>query len=248
LLDKSGSIGDNHLVRPKKPLAALLTIAVALAIGADLRSTAAAGPGSAPVTPGRVFGPDVPTESRDGRTVALTFDDGPSPDTLKILAVLRRNHVQATFCMVGVNVRRYPAIARRVRREGHQLCNHSRTHANLARLSRAGARAEVTGAQREIRAATAARPGLFRFPYGSSDAKSRKLVAGLHLRRLSWDVDPEDWRRPAPRRITARIVKHAHPRCVVLLHDGGGNRAGTAASLDATIRELRERGYRFVLA
>jgi peptidoglycan/xylan/chitin deacetylase (PgdA/CDA1 family) len=106
----------------------------------------------------------------------------------------------------------------------------------------------VLDAQREIRAATGVTPKIFRVPYGSFDARSRRMVAGLRLRRLGWDVDPADWRRPAPRQITARIVGHAHPRCIVLMHDGGGDRTRTAASLDATIRQLRARGYRFVLA
>ena len=235
-------------MRPKKPLAALVTVAVVLGIGAVLRATDSSVNAAPSADPGPVFGPFVPPRLRGPRTVALTFDDGPSPYTEQILAVLRRNGVRATFCMVGVNVQRYPAAALQVRREGHQLCNHTRDHADLTRLSRAGIRAEVVGAQRRIRAVTAVSPEVFRFPYGSSDAKSRQVVAGLHLRRLDWDVDPQDWRRPRSRLITARIVEHAHPRCVVLMHDGGGNRSHTAASLDATIKELRARGYSFVLA
>jgi peptidoglycan/xylan/chitin deacetylase (PgdA/CDA1 family) len=180
--------------------------------------------------------------------VALTFDDGPSPYTAQILTVLRRNHVPATFCMLGINVKRYPAAARQVVREGHQICDHTRDHADLVRLSTAKARAEVADGQRQIRAVTGVTPKIFRFPYGSSDARTRKVVADFHLRELGWDVDPRDWSRPAARQITARIVAHAHPRCVVLMHDGGGDRSHTVVSLDATIKLLRKRGYRFVLA
>ena len=233
----------------KKPLAALLMVAVAVTLGVNLRDSAATTlPSPATAAPARKAGPVKAPKPRNHRTVALTFDDGPAPATVEILAVLRRNHVKATFCMLGVQAKRYPAIARKVVREGHQLCNHSRDHKNLARLSKAAARAEVADGQRQIHAATGVTPKIFRFPYGSSDAQSRKVVAGFHLRRLGWDVDPQDWRRPPTRQITARIVRHAHRGCVVLMHDGGGDRSHTAASLDATIKQLRKHGYRFVPA
>jgi peptidoglycan/xylan/chitin deacetylase (PgdA/CDA1 family) len=106
----------------------------------------------------------------------------------------------------------------------------------------------VTDAQREIHAVTGVTPTIFRFPYGSSSPRSRRLVSRLHLRRLGWDVDPRDWTRPPARQITARVVRHAHPHCVVLMHDGGGDRSHTATSLDATIKRLRAHGFRFVLA
>jgi len=235
-------------MRHNKPLAVVVTIAVATVAGWGMREASAASHPAPHVAAARLLGPTIPPRPQKIRTVALTFDDGPSRYTPQILAVLRRNHVRATFCVLGNNVKRYPAAARQVVREGHQLCNHSRDHANMARLSGAKAHAEVADGQREIHAATGITPKIFRFPYGSPDAQSRKVVAGFHLRRLSWDVDPQDWSKPPARQITARIVRHAHPRCVVLMHDGGGDRSHTAASLDATIKQLRERGYQFVLA
>jgi peptidoglycan/xylan/chitin deacetylase (PgdA/CDA1 family) len=180
--------------------------------------------------------------------VALTFDDGPSPYTPAILAVLRRTGVHATFCMLGDQARRYPATARQVVLDGHQLCNHSRDHRDMARLSPARARREVVGAEREIRDAAGVAPRLFRFPYGSSDPAARRLVDGYGMGTLAWDVDPRDWSQPAASTITARIVGQVRPGSIVLLHDGGGDRSHTVASLDTTIRELRRRGYRFVPA
>jgi peptidoglycan/xylan/chitin deacetylase (PgdA/CDA1 family) len=185
---------------------------------------------------------------RPGRTVALTFDDGPSAWTPRILAVLRKHQVTATFCMLGDEAQRYPAYARQVVREGHQVCNHSRDHADLARLPKRQARREVVVAERQIRDAAGVSPTIFRFPYGSSDRTARAVVRGYGMRALGWDVDPKDWTRPPARTITARIVGHVRPRSVVLMHDGGGDRAHTLAALDATITELRRRGYRFVPA
>jgi peptidoglycan/xylan/chitin deacetylase (PgdA/CDA1 family) len=185
---------------------------------------------------------------RTDKTVALTFDDGPSPWTPQVLAVLRRHRVPATFCMLGDEAARYPAYARQVVDEGHQLCNHSRDHADMARLSAGRARREVIDAERQIRDAAGVAPVLFRYPYGSADRTAKRVVRGYGLRELSWDVDPQDWTRPAARTITSRIAGQVRTHSVVLMHDGGGDRSHTVASLDATITLLLRRGYRFVPA
>ncbi|GAB1646235.1 polysaccharide deacetylase family protein [Krasilnikovia sp. MM14-A1259] len=190
----------------------------------------------------------VPQAAAARKTIALTFDDGPSPRyTAKVLDTLRKYHIKATFCIVGDNAARYPSLVRRIRAEGHQLCNHSRNHANMARLSSAAARAEVTKAQQQIRAAAGVSPTVFRFPYGSSNARVRTIVRDNGLRILGWTVDTRDWERPPARTITARVLHGARPGAVVLMHDGGGNRSNTVASLDSTIRQLRSKGYTFVL-
>ena len=182
------------------------------------------------------------------RTVALTFDDGPSPFTPAILAVLRRHHVHATFCMIGDEAQRYPELAHRVVREGHQVCNHSRDHRDMAPLPAKRARHEVVAAERQIRDAAGVAPTIFRFPYGSADRAARRVVRGYGMRALGWDVDPRDWTRPGAPVITGRIVRGVRNGSVVLMHDGGGDRSATVASLDATIRSLERRGYRFAPA
>jgi peptidoglycan/xylan/chitin deacetylase (PgdA/CDA1 family) len=191
------------------------------------------------------YGPEPPPRP-NYRTVALTFDDGPSPYTSGILAVLRRHNVPATFCMLGDQAQQYPVLARRVIDEGHMVCNHSRDHRDMARLAEKPARREVVSAERQIRDASGVAPVLFRFPYGSSDRLARRVVHGYGMRPLGWDVDPQDWKRPPASTITTRIVRQVRPGSIVLMHDGGGDRSRTVASLDATIRSLQKRGYRFV--
>jgi peptidoglycan-N-acetylglucosamine deacetylase len=215
-------------VRRSKPVSLLAAAAVLFPTGAEAPAQAVAVPAY--------------------RTVALTFDDGPSPYTPAILAVLRRHHVHATFCMLGDQAQRYPALARRAVSEGHQVCNHSRDHLDMARLSSERARHEVVTAERQIRDAAGVAPTIFRFPYGSADRQARQVIRGYGMRALDWDVDPRDWTRPGASAITARIVRGVQQRSVVLLHDGGGDRSATVASLDATIRSLKQRGYRFVPA
>jgi peptidoglycan/xylan/chitin deacetylase (PgdA/CDA1 family) len=225
----------------------LLTVAMVLVVGAEAPAGAVPVPPSPASSPPNDYMPDPPARRND-RTVALTFDDGPSPYTPAILAVLRRHGVPATFCMLGDQAQRYPAMARQVAVEGHQLCNHSRDHRDMARLSAKQARREVMAAERQIRDAAGVAPTIFRFPYGSSDPLARQVVHGYGMRALSWTVDPQDWTRPAASTITRRIVRHVRPGSIVLMHDGGGDRSHTVASLAATIRQLERHGYRFVLA
>jgi peptidoglycan/xylan/chitin deacetylase (PgdA/CDA1 family) len=232
----------------------LVAIAVVLVIGEDIPVAAlAAAPSPASLftvlAPHRAS-PKARAAKKPGaaRTVALTFDDGPSRYTGQILDILKRNHVHATFCMLGDNAGRYRANARRVVAEGHRVCNHSRDHKNMTKLTSAKARAEVTQAQGQIRAAAGVTPKVFRFPYGASNARVRAVVRGTGLRSLGWNVDTRDWQRPPARTITARAVGHSHPGAVILMHDGGGDRTHTIASLDATIKQLRHKGYTFVLA
>lgn len=190
-----------------------------------------------------------PAQAAARRTVALTFDDGPSPAyTLRILDILRQHRVKATFCVLGDKVVQHPRTARRIRNEGHRLCNHTRNHPDMARLSSSAARKQVLDTQWRVRKVTGVTPTTFRFPYGSSNSRVRAVVHSCHLRTLGWDVDTRDWERPSAGTITSRIVGNVRPGSVVLMHDGGGNRTTTVAALDSTIRQLKKKGYTFVLA
>jgi peptidoglycan/xylan/chitin deacetylase (PgdA/CDA1 family) len=235
--------GDDRSVRNRRIMGLLLTLVVTLSTGAAARMSAAA---SSTLIAAKSPAP-APAAAAKPRTVALTFDDGPSPYTGKVLVVLRRNHVKATFCMVGDQAMRYRAMARRVTREGHRVCNHTRTHPNMRRLSSAKARRQIADGQAQITVASGVRPTLFRFPYGASDARVRGIVRKTGLHNLTWNMDTRDWRRPPAKTITARASGHPHSGAVVLMHDGGGNRSHTVASLDATIKQYKRKGYTFVL-
>jgi peptidoglycan-N-acetylglucosamine deacetylase len=216
-----------------------LALAAALAVGAEAPATARPQPIER-VTELRLY-----TKADSDRTVMLTFDDGPSTFTPRILDTLRRNRVPATFCLLGDNAEELPEVARRIVREGHQICNHSRTHADLRRASKNLVQDEVAVAQWQIGRATGVTPTLFRFPYGSSDKQAREIVTGAGLKELDWDVDPRDWKKPRSATLARRVVSEVRPGSVVLLHDGGGDRAHTAAALQDVITTLRKRGYRF---
>ncbi|XVV08590.1 polysaccharide deacetylase family protein [Actinoplanes sp. CA-131856] len=219
-----------------------------LAAGFAFASLLASGIAVSPSSPAQAAPVEIIQVAAAKKTVALTFDDGPSKYTPQILDILKRNNVKATFCMLGNNVGPYAATARRVVREGHRLCNHSRSHPNFTKLSNAAAKSQITWTQNKIYSVTKVKPKVFRFPYGASNSRTRTVVRNQNLRILGWTVDTRDWSRPGTSTITSRAVKGARNGAVILMHDGGGNRSQTVASLNATIKQLKAKGYTFVLA
>ncbi|MCX4387418.1 polysaccharide deacetylase family protein [Micromonospora peucetia] len=178
------------------------------------------------------------------RTVALTFDDGPDPAwTPKILDRLRAARVTATFCVVGTQARRHPDLVRRIVREGHQLCNHSWQHdLDLARRPVAEIRRDLVRTNAAIRAAVPdAKVPFYRQPGGRWTREVVTVAKQLGMRSLHWDVDPQDWGKPTAATIIKRVRAAARPGSVVLLHDGGGNRAATLAACSHLITDLKRR-------
>jgi peptidoglycan/xylan/chitin deacetylase (PgdA/CDA1 family) len=198
---------EDHPVQTKRMTSLLLTLVITLSTSAAARHPAEPAAGH-PVT----AAPTKTAATAKRWTVALTFDDGPSQYTAGVLAVLARHHIKATFCMVGDQAARHPVVARRVARAGHRICNHTRHHSNMRLLSSKDARREISDAQRQIRAATGVTPTSFRFPYGASNARVRKLVKDAGLRNLRWNVDTRD-RRRGPSRSGRRDIRTTARSC-----------------------------------
>jgi cellulose synthase/poly-beta-1,6-N-acetylglucosamine synthase-like glycosyltransferase/peptidoglycan/xylan/chitin deacetylase (PgdA/CDA1 family) len=187
------------------------------------------------------------------RTVALTFDDGPDPRwTPRILDVLAKYHVPATFFVIGTQVARNPDVTRRIVRERHELGVHTFTHPDVAALPGWRRRAEYAQTEMAIAHTTGAGTRLLRLPYSagvdSIDDPNWTLVqeaSRLGYLNVFTDVDSEDWTRPG----VDAVVRNATPRgdrgAIVLLHDAGGDRTETVAALDRLVPALRARGYTF---
>lgn len=178
------------------------------------------------------------------REVALTFDDGPDPKyTPTVLDQLREAKVKATFCVIGKRAERYPELVARIAREGHQLCNHSWDHdMDLGRRPKAAIRADMRRTSAAIRAAVPdAKVPFYRQPGGRWNAEVVAVAKQLGMRSLHWTVDPQDWAKPTAPTIAKRIKKAARPGAVVLLHDGGGDRAPTVAACPRVILDLKTR-------
>lgn len=198
-------------------------------------------------TPAVQAGPPVRRVDGAGRRVALTFDDGPSgPTTDAIVGTLERHGVRGTFFVIGRQAARDGARLARMRDAGHVVANHSWDHAKLTSLSDAQVRTQLLDTTNAIERATGRRPGIFRPPYGSRDARVDRIAAELGLRDVLWDVDTRDWARPGADAIRRTAVDGARDGSIVLLHDGGGDRRQTVAALDGIIQGLRERGFELV--
>lgn len=189
--------------------------------------------------------PPVAARPASEMAVALTFDDGPHPDTTPhVLAALRAAGVKATFCVVGYAAVRYPHLVRAIVADGHTLCNHTMNHVQL--LGRQPAEvmaAEIAQGADVIERAAGVRPQFFRAPGGTWASNLINEVHAQSMRALGWNVDPADFDRPGAAVITDRTLAQVRPGAVILLHDGGGDRSQTVAQLPALIERLRALGY-----
>jgi peptidoglycan/xylan/chitin deacetylase (PgdA/CDA1 family) len=172
--------------------------------------------------------------------VALTFDDGPDPRyTPRILALLRKYHVKATFCLIGSRVRAYPGLVRAIVHDGHTLCNHTIDHdEHLRAKSDAHIAANLAATSALIRSAAGVSPKYFRAPGGNWSTRVRSIAARQGMQSLHWAVDPQDWRRPPASQIIANVTSHTRRGSIILMHDSGGDRSHTEAALHTLLPYL----------
>jgi peptidoglycan/xylan/chitin deacetylase (PgdA/CDA1 family) len=213
-------------------------------------------PEPAPAAPQAAF-PDVPVVAPYGtvlgwhgsdRVAYLTFDDGPGPSTERVLDILARAGVKATFCVIGQRVTDNPGLTARVAAEGHTLCNHSWDHYSpFDGLSPETLDQEITLTQNAIQQATGVAPRYLRAPEGRFGAPGGAVLqAGQRARTipLGWGVDSLDWQKPGTAGIVANVLSTVSPGAIILLHDGGGaDREETIAALPAIITGLQAAGY-----
>jgi cellulose synthase/poly-beta-1,6-N-acetylglucosamine synthase-like glycosyltransferase/peptidoglycan/xylan/chitin deacetylase (PgdA/CDA1 family) len=188
-----------------------------------------------------------------GKTVALTFDDGPDPKwTPEILDVLRRHHVPATFFVVGAQAARYPDLVRDELAAGNEVGAHTFTHADLGNVSATRGEIELSLTQTALAGAAGVNTHLLRLPYssGAGDLTAPELAAARRASDLGYLLvfatqDPEDWRLPGPNSIVAHSTPPAGEGGIVLLHDAGGDRSQTVQAVDQLVTKLQAAGYTF---
>jgi peptidoglycan-N-acetylglucosamine deacetylase len=179
------------------------------------------------------------------REVALTFDDGPGPYTPAIVRTLEREHVPATFFVVGQSLNSFTPVLRHVIRAGFPVENHTERHLMLAQLGKGEQRREIEDQMIRVQSLGAKRPLFFRPPYGSFDRRTLSILRHQRMLMVLWTVDTDDWRQPGVKAIV-EAAERVRPGGVVLMHDAGGDRSQTVAALPHVIRRLRARKLRLV--
>ena len=201
--------------------------------GPTLPGDSTAGTPGSPSTPGHTSGSEGVGEPK---VLYLTFDDGPSEWTPRVLEVLARHNAKATFFELGQQQKAFPGYADQVRKAGNTIGNHTFDHKSLTALSSSGVQQEISDGP----ASKCLRP-----PYGSVNSDVRSVTGDMNLRVVLWDVDTLDWTRPGSASIEQRVVKGARPGAIVLMHDGGGDRQQTVDALDGALTTLAAQGYVF---
>jgi peptidoglycan/xylan/chitin deacetylase (PgdA/CDA1 family) len=186
------------------------------------------------------------------RHLALTFDDGPNdPHTLKLLEVLARHDVRATFFMIGRYVQQRPRIARAVAEAGHALGNHTFTHPNLIFSSEIETRIQLAECNRAIEDVVGLTPKLFRPPFGGRRPSTLRIARECGLAPVMWNVTGWDWDAHSSDAVEQKVAKQIHGGDIILLHDGshkqlGLDRSHTVAATDRLIARYQAESFQLV--
>lgn len=190
------------------------------------------------------------------KQLALTYDDGPNdPHTLRLLEVLAKHEVPATFFLIGRYVKQRPDIVREVVRAGHVIGNHTFTHPLLIFKSESGIREELTSCRAAIQDAvgnafTGKSSNLFRPPFGGRRPAVLRVARELGLEPVMWNVPSYDWKAATAETIERNVSRKIRGGDVILLHDGGhkemgADRSQTVQATDHLIATYKSEGFDF---
>lgn len=182
------------------------------------------------------------------KVIALTFDDGPHPRyTDAILDILKEYGIRATFFVVGENAALYHDELKRIADEGHEIGNHTYTHADLKRIDKSALQKELEETERIIESLSGKRPAVFRPPEGKCNETVVECANERGYTTVLWNVDPRDWASPTAKEVSDVILKNAQCGSVILCHDYNSNgRSPTPDALRTVIPMLKAMGYSFV--
>jgi peptidoglycan/xylan/chitin deacetylase (PgdA/CDA1 family) len=183
--------------------------------------------------------------AKQERVAYITFDDGPSPVwTPRILDILQREHVRATFFVLGFRSEKYPWLVRRIHKEGHEIGNHGYYHTYIVHQNQRWVQAEVRRADAAIEAACGVKPMYFRPPGGILNAANLQAVRKMGHPIAMWTVDTNDWKATSAASIIGTIRRDVKPGAIILMHDGiDSSSRYTVKALPSVIHYLRQAGY-----
>jgi len=185
--------------------------------------------------------------NRAEKMIALTFDDGPHPRyTPRILELLDRYGIKATFFMIGSNVALYPELGRTVAERGHEIGSHTFSHPHMLRLSDRALLEELERTERIFQANAIPKPKLFRPPEGYRTPAQCLAVQNAGYRMVVWSLDTHDWKSTPADEIERYVMQHVQGGDILLFHDYISGQNTTIAALEELIPQLLEDGYQFV--
>lgn len=179
--------------------------------------------------------------------IALTFDDGPHPRyTPKILDILDRYGIKATFFVIGVNARDYTNTLTMVSERGHEIANHTYSHFVSSKGSTEKLKDEIIKCEEEIFSHTDCKTKLFRPPEGCISGNIESVARELDYNIILWNIDTKDWAHTPPEKIAHNVISNIKSGDIILMHDFIGKNSPTPEALELFIPELINMGYQFV--
>lgn len=180
----------------------------------------------------------------DQQKIALTFDAAwGDEDTDQIISILAANNAKGSFFMVGGFINRFPDSVKKFHDAGHEILNHSDTHAHLAGLSQEEILTEITDCEEKITNITGTSKKIFRAPYGEYTDDVIKTANANGYKVIQWDVDSLDWKDLSADEICSRVMDKVKNGSIILFHNGTAN---TPAALEKLLPTLSQKGYKFV--
>ena len=180
----------------------------------------------------------------DEKKIAVTFDAAWSAeDTNKLLEILKKHNAKATIFVVGDWVRTNPDAVKKFHQAGHEIGNHSDTHAAFSKADREKIKEEIENCNAEIEKITGFKPKVLRAPRGDYDNKSIEVTESVGMKMIQWDVDSLDWKLLSVEEMYSRVASKVQNGSIILFHNGVEN---TPEALDKILTKLEKDGYQFV--
>lgn len=181
---------------------------------------------------------------KNEKKVSISFDAAwGNEQTNTLLDILKEKNVKATFFLVGSWVDKYPDSVKDIAKEGHDIGNHSDTHAHLPQLTDSDIKKELEDCNNKVKKLTGKSPTLFRPPYGDYNNNVVSVTNGINMYCVQWDIDSLDWKDPTPQQMVERIKNNLKNGSIILMHNGAKN---TPEALPTIIDTIKSEGYELV--
>jgi len=181
------------------------------------------------------------------KQIALTFDDGPHPRyTQRILEILNKYNIKATFFIIGVNAQNYPESLRAISDANCEIANHTFSHKNIGKMSEEQIVEEILLCEQTIFEIIGKKTVLFRPPEGNCVQQVQSAITKSDYDLILWSIDTKDWAHTPASQISNNVLKNAKGGDIILMHDYTSGVNTTCPALEAIIPKLLEEGYEFV--